>query len=291
MNLVGKIFTFLIFSMSLVFMSFSVLVYATHKNWKDEVLRETAPPGGTLGWKKRLENAQLERDRLDSQKRDLEDQLASERALRRQLIAKLEAEKERLVAAAQASSNEYDQLMVAHNQALVDVQKAQDRLTTLDTEVKTMRQEIVDARSTIDNKYQTLLQVTEQANQAKGVATRLARRNEALREENEKAKKVLEVNDLTPDTPVDDAEPSLDGFITRVQEHNNEIFVEITIGSDDGLRQGHTMEVMREGTWLGRVEIVRTTPDRAVGKLDRRTQRGELRPRDRVETRRSLSKI
>jgi uncharacterized protein YlxW (UPF0749 family) len=39
MNLVGKIFVFLIFSMSVVFMSFAVMIYATHTNWKDEVLR------------------------------------------------------------------------------------------------------------------------------------------------------------------------------------------------------------------------------------------------------------
>ena len=34
MNLVGKIFTVLIFVMSLVFMTFAIMVYATQKNWK-----------------------------------------------------------------------------------------------------------------------------------------------------------------------------------------------------------------------------------------------------------------
>ena len=33
MNLVGKIFTVLIFLMSLVFAGFAVAVHATHKNW------------------------------------------------------------------------------------------------------------------------------------------------------------------------------------------------------------------------------------------------------------------
>lgn len=39
MNLVGKIFVLLIFIMSLVFMSTAVMVYATHRNWKEESTR------------------------------------------------------------------------------------------------------------------------------------------------------------------------------------------------------------------------------------------------------------
>ena len=36
MTLLGKIFTVLIMVMSVVFMSFSIVVYATHTNWKSE---------------------------------------------------------------------------------------------------------------------------------------------------------------------------------------------------------------------------------------------------------------
>ncbi len=34
MSLVGKIFTMLILIFSIVFMAFSMMVFATHKNWK-----------------------------------------------------------------------------------------------------------------------------------------------------------------------------------------------------------------------------------------------------------------
>ena len=70
MNLVGKIFVFLIFCMSVVFMSFAVMIYATHKNWRDEVLRENpGGPGGKIGWKKQLED---EIAALEQKKEDLE---------------------------------------------------------------------------------------------------------------------------------------------------------------------------------------------------------------------------
>ena len=38
MNLLGKIFTVLIFVMSIVFMSLSLMVFATHKNWKQAAI-------------------------------------------------------------------------------------------------------------------------------------------------------------------------------------------------------------------------------------------------------------
>ena len=70
MNLVGKIFVFLIFSMSVVFMSFAVMIYATHTNWKDEVLRtERGKRGEKIGWKKRLETEEHKNIQLQSQKR------------------------------------------------------------------------------------------------------------------------------------------------------------------------------------------------------------------------------
>ena len=59
MNLVGKIFIVLIFVMSLVFMAFSMAVYATHRNWREVVVGK--PKGGyspnwttpTSNWKNR----------------------------------------------------------------------------------------------------------------------------------------------------------------------------------------------------------------------------------------------
>ena len=38
MNLVGKIFTVLIFLMCVVFGTFALMVHAAHKNWKEDVV-------------------------------------------------------------------------------------------------------------------------------------------------------------------------------------------------------------------------------------------------------------
>jgi hypothetical protein len=36
MNIIGKIFVFAVFVMSLVFMSFAVAIYSSHTNWERE---------------------------------------------------------------------------------------------------------------------------------------------------------------------------------------------------------------------------------------------------------------
>ena len=72
MTLLGKIFTVLIMVMSVVFMSFSIVVYATHTNWKAEA----------EGLKQNLDQ-QLERNQqLEARKQRLLDNLALEQAAR-----------------------------------------------------------------------------------------------------------------------------------------------------------------------------------------------------------------
>ena len=45
------------------------------------------------------------------------------------------------------------------------------------------------------------------------------------------------------------------------------------------------MEVFRGSKYLGRLEILRTSPDRAVAKIDKKLQAGQIQKGDRVATR------
>ncbi len=72
MSLVGRILIFLILLMSLVFMTVTMMVYATHTNWK---LAVTDP---TTGLKARLEKAKSEVEELDKQREEALNNLALE---------------------------------------------------------------------------------------------------------------------------------------------------------------------------------------------------------------------
>jgi hypothetical protein len=60
--------------------------------------------------------------------------------------------------------------------------------------------------------------------------------------------------------------------------------VEISLGADSGLRKGHKLEVFRGPTYVGRVEVLETTPDRAVCKSDPAFQKSNLQKGDRIKS-------
>ena len=79
--------------------------------------------------------------------------------------------------------------------------------------------------------------------------------------------------------------PRVDGIVSQVRQAAGDQLIEVTIGADDGLKVGNTVEVYRDNKYLGRVEILKTSPDRAVGRVDRRFQTGQIQEGDRVATR------
>ena len=143
MNLVGKIFVFLIFCMSVVFMSFAVMIYATHKNWREEVLRtEIGPRGEKIGWKKQLEDAQQKNVELQSQKNELQGEIATQEAAKRQEMAKLESELNELLTQNDSLNKTYNARVKELNELLTKVKDQQDILDSLREENGQMRLDI-----------------------------------------------------------------------------------------------------------------------------------------------------
>ena len=78
MNLVGKIFVVLIFVMSLVFMTAAMLVYAMHRNWREEVLNPQT------GLNRKYVDLQAHNKELTDQLDKLKQQVAAEKNAQRQ---------------------------------------------------------------------------------------------------------------------------------------------------------------------------------------------------------------
>ena len=96
MNLVGKIFVVLILLASTVFMTMGLMVFATHRNWQEEVMAMSTS-GGTAGWKERLDTAQKEQARLKADNDKLQTVLDTENKAHLAALAKAETERQRLV--------------------------------------------------------------------------------------------------------------------------------------------------------------------------------------------------
>ena len=74
------------------------------------------------------------------------------------------------------------------------------------------------------------------------------------------------------------------GKITATARADGGQLIEITIGYDDGVRPGQTVEIFRGERYLGRAEILKSDPDQAVGRVMREFQQGQIQEGDDVAT-------
>ncbi len=282
MNYLGKIFTVVVFTLSLFFAITAVMVYATHKNWYEHVNtpRSEAGVGKPLGLRYVLEDLRAENQRLQDQRNALQEQLATEQAARREQVAKLETERQTLEDERDGLQQNEAALTAQRNQAVATMEATQQTLATLRGEVDGLRQEIREAQTARDEAFNEAVVLTDRLHQSERDRAALDTKNADLTADNERLKDVVVRGGLDPfDTTTP---PRVDGIVLAKGGDN---LVEISLGHDDGLRQGHLLEVYREDRYLGRVEVVRTEPDKAVAKIIPEFLKGSIQRSDRVATR------
>lgn len=275
MNWLGKIFVILIFIMSVVFMTLALAVYATHKNWKDEATQLQT----------RLQTAQAEYERLKGEYNQRESQLTAEVEAAKQQVRKLEAERVALVDRNAGIQSELDQLKAERRDATAAVAATQQNNQRLAQEVTSLRDDIRENQLARDRAFATTLTATEELHQTKSQLDSALERSRQLTSQVADYAHIMQSNGVDPNTPPDAVTPSVNGLVSQVRQAAGAQLVELTIGADDGLKQGNTVEVYRGDRYLGRVEILRTSPDRSVGRVDRRFQQGRIVEGDRVATR------
>jgi predicted nucleic acid-binding Zn-ribbon protein len=278
MNWLGKIFVVLIAVMSVVFMTLALVVYATHKNWKDLV-------EGTNGLKAQLAQSQASLEQKQTQFNQLETDLTGERDAARNQLAKVETERVALDDRNKAIQTELDQLKQERREATAAVAATQENNRKLAQEVTGLREDIRSNQQARDQAFQTTLQATEELHQVKGQLDSAVERSRQLSSQVAGMKTVMDANGVDPNADPNAVVPRVDGIVSQVKQTTGAQLVEVTIGADDGLKQGNTVEVYRGDKYLGRIEIVKTSPDRAVGRVDRRFQTGVIQEGDRVATR------
>ena len=283
MNLVGKIFTVLILVMSIAFMMLAVTVFARHRNWRDLVIRteDQVTADAPLGLKYQIEQLSETNRQLRDQIERSNDRLAVEQAARRFALASLEVRAQSAQSALSAREKEFSDLQAAHGIIVETLNTNQMNLESLTKEVEGLRGEIRDAQQARDEKFLAVVSITDRLNAIEGERLKLQERQNQLLSQISRMKNVLDKNELTEYTPVDDIPPPVDGVVTAVGRTD---LIEISIGGDDGLRVGHTLEVYRNNSYLGRIVVQHIEPDRAVGKILREYRRGIIRKGDRVAT-------
>jgi hypothetical protein len=271
MKLLGYILTFAIMIASILVLVVAVAVYGTQKNWQTayNTLQATYQAEQTA-------NADLQDQYLNQISR-----LKAEQDAARQDVARLETERVMLVRQNTAIQKEVDELRAASREgtALVAATEANnDRLTK---EVAALRQSIRENQQARDEAFTRALNATTALHVTAGELQQLQERNQQVVEQLAHVTAAANAGgvDLNGEvvTPVR-------GIVSKTQRKDGLQLIEISVGADDGVKPGHTVEVFRGDRYLGRAEILKADPDRAVGRVMREFQQGQIQEGDNVAT-------
>jgi hypothetical protein len=289
MTLLGKIFTGLIVMMSVLFLGLAISVYATHVNWRKVVSNPTPAPGESLGLREQLAT-QLDVNRqLRERQADLTAAIALEQASRRYALAALETKLKTRSDELEVVQQELAKLTATEGITAGALVTAQNELTAITAEVKALRDEVRVAQQDVDRQFDVVVQLTDETNQMRRVKSDLENRQRplqsavaAMKGAMEKLGVGIEVEkDGTVRTDLDRVPPAVRGEVIEIGEKD---LVEISVGSDDGILVGHTLDVYRDQAYLGKVVVLKTSPDRAVAEILPEFKRGTIRKGDRVAT-------
>jgi len=244
MNLMGKIFTFMIFLMSTVFLVVAIMVGASDREWKQEAER----------MKTRASTATNNIDLLKNETASLEKTLALAQVSRAQQLAHLQSQ----------VRDKQEELDDKSNQFIKEQNKAQDyarELLEANRRLKDQDQELADLKETGKKLVDDIAaQFAENRNIEKKLFEQTAKLEQLLQKEADLAsqlagyKKVIDVHGLSITSLTDSIPPKIEAVVTAVGDNNTKFAV--AIGSDDGLRRGHEMDIYRSNRHVGRGVVV-----------------------------------
>ncbi len=282
MNLVGKILVVALTVMALVFSSFTLAVHATHKNWKLMVSNTDTTKGLPLG----LTQVIAERDTAISR-------LLADNAAKDQQVNRIQRESEQirgqlesLVSELQKNNrNLKDEIDLKSGELTLAINASANSTNVLaktQTENKDIRTENVQVKTERDQALDNVVTTGDKLAQASGEWARLSERNKQLLAQLAQYRQVMQDRGL----PLNLEKPTVTGKVT--QTHTATKMVQINLGSDDGLKKGDTMDVVRvgntAGTYLGKIRLITVDKTEAVGAAIPGTLKGTIQKDDQVTT-------
>lgn len=265
MTFTGKILVVLNLFMSFIFMAFAMMVYTTRVDLKGQLTKKDEEIR-TAGSKASSANAEKDKTVADAAeaKKLFDQQMAS----KNQEVNKYKAE----------SKQFSDQLA----QLRTEIGESTAGLKGTATELLQRRQEVEQGR---EYRKKLLDENTALVNEKTRLSDQLAQSSNTLKLSNERNEQLLDriqkleayavkIKGSLPDAETLEgvagltAPPDVQGVVKKVDVEGK--LIQITLGTDDGLRKGHVLEVWRTGAnakYLGRIRVMDVGHDYAVAKV------------------------
>lgn len=288
MSFVGKILVVVQLVLSVFFMAFAGAVYSAHMNWRKAFTDQKAAfqkKDGEL----RDAVSQMEKTKTELTARiTAAEQKASEVEVvlkgREQDVARLTKE---LADAQVARKTASEQSLIAGRESATRKTEADNQRGLNHGLTGQLETEFAERTKLEDQLRSREVSLESATKKNKELLSRLALMQQALQAAGITA-------DVTQLATKDNPPPPLDGVVMETlpaKKQGGTELIEISLGSDDGLKRGHEMTVYRSGLqgnqrprFLGRIRLVSITPDKAVGQVIESSRNGVIQKGDNVTT-------
>lgn len=279
MTLLGKFFTAAIFLLSAVFMVLALMVNASHRNWREYVINGV---NGQPGLKDQIESLTRVNNQLRDEQRQVQSALDREQAARQTALASLQTQLDQLQGELVQSQASVQQL-TAQSTKLIQLDASRsEQLEQLNRENIDLRDSVRTEQQNRDRLFTQTLELTDQMNQLRGFKQQLEERNKQLLRQVTRFEEVVTSKGIDINDPLDGAPPLRNGKVLQIDRPSQLVLV--SIGYDEGLREGHLLEVTRRGQYIGKLRVRQTEPDRSVAEILADYSEQILREGDRVDT-------
>lgn len=274
MTRLGQIFTLLLLILSVAFFVASVAVNASHKNLRDQVTE----------FQSRVRLLDTSIEELKKAAETNKTQLAQEQVARRVSLAALQTQLATELDKNQQANTQLNDLNSKNTQATQSLAQTLAELKRITSENDLLKQEIDKIITDRNGQRRTVINLTDELNGLKSKRIDLESEIKNLRDQATLYQAMADTRGAALAAAglkdPDDVPPSdLKGVVLAVGSDSS---VEISVGRDDGLRQGHQLDVFRNGSYLGRIEIRTIADDKAVGKVLPSFRKGFIQAGDRV---------
>lgn len=273
MNLIGKILTILILLMSVSFFFISIMLGATHRNWKEAATR----------FKNEADQYQRVAEEAKSRGGQKDIVLARERVSRQMQLAQLESR----LKIAEDNLRDRENLLRTEQTRNKDITEAlnlaERRLQKKDEEVQNLFEDKRNLAADIADKFSLVQNLTNQIYELSNQLDELKKSNSDLSATLAQKTRVMKAWGLSDTQTTDHIVPKLNGRVTRVASDNS--LVGIGLGTDDGLRVGHELDIYRNDRFIGKVRITKTDFNESVAEIIRDYMQDRVREGDNVTSR------
>jgi hypothetical protein len=287
MSFLGKVLIFTQVVLSVLFMCAAGAVFTLHTNWREEAT------------KARSEISRIQTEHTN-QVEELNTRITA-------LDAEVQAQKNRAdavvgdqqrlgreVAALTQQNNSLNQQLQVQT-GLAETKSNEAEFRQAEAERQRAQNDVL--RKSLDGQLARNVELEDALRNQEMLYEDLVVRHDALLEQKAFLEKVVRQNRLQTDprevANVAEPPPPVEGYVKEVRKDatNRTKFVHITLGSDDGLQPGHELDVYRAGDrnngrvmYLGRIRIMTTTQDEAVGLVVEAAKNGIIERGDNVTT-------